>query len=273
MQEMQGGSVNQRWRERVHSFRPNDCIRTSEYDVAAIAQDAPVRAFVERHHYSGTYPAARFRFGLYRRGELAGVAVFSHPCSDRVLTSVFAGTPALAAVELGRFVLLDSVPGNGETWFLARCFEQLPQSGIVGVVSFSDPVARSTAQGLTVFSGHIGTIYQAHNAAYLGRGTARTLRLLPDGRVFSDRAIQKIRSGDKGWIYSAEQLQAWGAAPVEYETRREWLTEWLPRLTRTMRHPGNHKYAWGLQRHTRRSLASQAYPKKGFGKEQIEVCN
>ena len=62
--------------------------------------------------------------------------------------------------------------------------------GIAGVVSFSDPLARRTAAGDVVFGGHVGTIYQAHNAAYLGRGTARTLRLLPDGAVLSARALQ-----------------------------------------------------------------------------------
>ena len=31
----------------------------------------------------------------------------------------------LTTVELGRFVLLDSVAGNGETWFLARSFDIL----------------------------------------------------------------------------------------------------------------------------------------------------
>jgi hypothetical protein len=29
------------------------------------------------------------------------------------------------AATLGRIVLLDEVPGNGETWFVARCFELL----------------------------------------------------------------------------------------------------------------------------------------------------
>lgn len=51
-------------------------------------------------------PAPRHRIGHYRRGELVGVAVFSHPCSDAVLTNVF-DAPATLSVELGRFVLLD----------------------------------------------------------------------------------------------------------------------------------------------------------------------
>lgn len=145
----------QRWRERRDSYRPaGETIATHRYEVAALDSDVEAKAFVLAHHYSGTYPAARRRFGLHRGGALVGVAVFSHPCQDKVLTSVF-DLPALSAVELGRFVLLDDVEANGETWFLARCFEQLKREGLRGVVSFSDPLARTNAAGVRIFPGHI----------------------------------------------------------------------------------------------------------------------
>jgi hypothetical protein len=186
--------------------------------------------------------------------------VFSHPCNDLVLTRVFRCQPA-RAVELGRFVLLDSVPGNGETWFLSQCFTHLRRLDLVGVLTFSDPVPRRNVEGDIVVRGHLGTVFQAHNGVYLGRGTARTLRLLPNGRVLSDRAIQKIRSGEQGWKYAAAELEDFGAPPVG-EDRRAWLTEWLPRLTRPLPHPGNHRYAWPLNRLARRLLpAGLPYPK------------
>lgn len=261
--------TNQRWADRRASFRPAEPIRTSEYDVEPIGEDVVARAFVERHHYSGTYPAARERVGLFRGREhgaaqLVGVAIFSHPCNDRTLTNVFPGLPVLEAVELGRFVLLDSVPGNGETWFLARAFELLRARGIRGVVSFSDDIARTDVRGRAVFPGHLGTIYQAHNARYLERGTRRTLKLLPDATVFSARAMQKIRAGDRGWRYATEQLVKHGAAPIHPEAdrpeRMAWLHRWLPRLTRDLRHPGNLRYAWPLARRVELA-AGGAYPK------------
>jgi len=47
--------------------------------------------------YSGTTGAVRVRVGLYRHGELVGVAVFSHPCAGAVLTrtgwEVLTGVP------------------------------------------------------------------------------------------------------------------------------------------------------------------------------------
>lgn len=256
----------QRWRERRDTYRPpTETIRTRLYDVAPIVRDSVARTFVEAHHYSGTYPAARFRYGLYRLGHLVGVAVFSHPCNNRVLTNVFPGLPPLEAVELGRFVLLDEVPGNGETWFLARSFDHLRrETDVRGVVSFSDPVARKDAGGSAVFPGHIGTIYQAHNGRFLGRSTARVLRLLPDGTVFSARAASKIRAGSKGWRYASGRLVAFGAKPLEddasEERRRAWLRDWTGRLTRRLRHPGNLRYAWPLDRHVALPDGG-AYPK------------
>lgn len=258
--------MNQRWNEGQTSYRPaGEVIRTSEYDVAPILDNQVPKAFVEKHHYSGTYPAARFRYGMYHRGELAGVAVFSHPCSDKVLTKVFpvADDPT-QAVELGRFVLLDEVPGNGESWFLARAFEHLRSSGIVGVVSFSDPMPRTSISGDVVLPGHTGCIYQSVNGVYLGRGDARTLHILPDGRSFNHRAAQKIRKREQGWRYAAQQLEVHGAAPLtESMDAAEWLRTWLPRLTRPLRHRGNHKYAWAIDRAIRKHLPkSLPYPKQ-----------
>jgi hypothetical protein len=251
----------QRWRDRRGSYRhPGEVIDTSAHEVAPIAHDTTARAFVEQHHYSGSYPAARFRFGLYRGPELVGVAVFSHPVNNKTLTSVFPGE-ATDSVELGRFVLLDGVPGNGETWFLARCFAALRAEGLNGVVSFSDPLARTDASGNAIFGGHVGTIYQASNGVYLGRGTARTLRLLPSGRVLNDRAIQKVRARERGWRYVVADVVAAGA-PEPGDDLDGWLRMALPAVTRTFRHPGNHKYAWALARAARRALpASLPYPK------------
>lgn len=115
--------------------------------------------------------------------------------------------------------------------------------------------------GRRVFKGHLGTIYQAHNGTYLGRGTARLIKLLPNGAVLNDRTIQKIRKREQGWQYATELLVEAGAAPCR-DDPREWLAYWLPRVTRPVRHPGNHKYAWAVDRRWRPRLpAGLPYPK------------
>lgn len=243
---------NLRWRERRSRFRrPDEQIRRYQYDVGPIQGDRVVKAFVERHHYSGTYPAARMRFGLFRAGQLVGVAVFSHPTNEKTLTNVFGGD-AKDSLELGRFVLLDDVPGNGETFFLGQCLRTLRNEGYRGVVSFSDPVPRYRSNGEAVFPGHVGTIYQAGNAVFLGRGSPGRLYLLPDGRSLSRRAISKIRNNEQGRSYAAQQLVAVGADDPDrvvglfYESWEEWLAFWLARLTRNVYHPGNFRYGWSL---------------------------
>jgi hypothetical protein len=262
----------QRWRDRRDSYRPaGEPIRTADYEVEPMASDAEAKAFVEAHHYAASYPAARFRFGLRRHGDLVGVAVFSHPCRDEVLTNVFPGE-ARASVELGRLVLLDDVPANGESWMVARCFDVLRREGLGGVLSFSDPVPRARADGTVVKPGHVGTIYQALSGVFLGRATPRSLKLLPDGTVLSERAISKIRAGHRGWQYGSAALVRFGAEPLpadaEAEARMAWLGLWMPRLTRGLRHPGNFKYAWALDKAVRRDLERrhpaadrQPYPK------------
>lgn len=255
----------QRWREGRDSYRPaGEPIETRRYEVAEIRGDSEARAFVELHHYSRSYPAARFRFGLYRGAELAGVAVFSVPAREAALACL--PGERLERVELGRFVLLDDVEANGETWFLARAFDELRARGLRGVVSFSDPHPRRSLDGRVVFPGHVGTIYQAHNAVFLGRSKPRALRLWADGTALHPRAVAKLLSRDRGWRYVVDRLVEHGApSPLSLGADLDaWAREWLARLTTTVRHPGNLKYAWTLQRRDRRHLpASAPYPKRG----------
>ena len=57
----------QRWTlGREHRRPAGEVIRPSEYEVVELYDDATARAFVALHHYAASYPAARFRFGLYR---------------------------------------------------------------------------------------------------------------------------------------------------------------------------------------------------------------
>lgn len=224
-------------------------------------RDRDAKAFVVEHHYSGTFPAARRRLGLYRGEDLVGVAVFSVPAQPRCLHCVPGDDGS--RVELGRFVLLDDVPANGESWFLARCFEDLRGRGYTGVVAFSDPTARTSHAGDLVFPGHVGTIYQATNAAYLGRSKAEIRRMLPDGSVIHGRALAKIRRRDQGYRYAVGRLVQHGAEPLgDDEDAVAWVTRWCGHLTRPLRHPGNHKYAWVLGHpRAQRRLPAQPYPK------------
>lgn len=241
----------QRWRDRA-SYRyadPAERFDARRYEVREI-DDAAATRYVVDNHYLASYPAASRRLGLFRRDELVGVAVFSVPPQAAVLTNVFPGLePYRASVELGRFVLGDAEPGNSESWFLARCFgDFLYPAGVRGVVSFADPVPRLTSTGEKVHTGHLGWIYQGSNGVYTGRGTARTLDLLPDGRTLNPRTKQKIRAQERGHEGAERQLIALGArAPRAGERPSTWLDHALEDIgVRKLRHRGCHRYVFPL---------------------------
>lgn len=247
-------ALEQRWRDRRDSFRQRgDRFDPSAFRVEVISGDRTARAFVEAHHYSGSYPAARCRVGLYReqagwfRPELVGVAVFSVPMAQSVIPK-WAGVQAAEGVELGRFVLLDEVGFNGESWFLARALRALHAEipTVRAVVSFSDPLPRQTSAGIVVTPGHVGTIYQALNASYRGRTEGRSHYMTAEGRFLSPRAISKIRGGEAGWEYATRDLTASGAPPrLPGEEPAAWLARVLPLFSRVA-HPGNHAYTWTI---------------------------
>lgn len=150
---------------------------------------------------------------------------------------------------------------------VARAFAELRRRGYAGIVSFADPVPRTTVGGEVIFPGHIGRIYQASNAVFTGRASPRTKRLLPDGRVFDERAWSKIRARHTGWRYAVDQLVAAGAVPpMRTATAADlctWLKAELPRCTRPFRHRGNYRYLFGLHPAVRHKLqqVAQPYPK------------
>lgn len=268
----------QRYNDRHARLVPHDGRKVFDrraYDVEPIASDGAVRPFVEAHHYSASYPAARFRFGLYHRGALVGAAVFSQAMNEAATTNWLRG-PSVEHVEFGRFVLLGGVPAGAEGWMAARCYRALRREGITGVVTFADDTARRVGDR-TLFPGHIGTIYQATNAHFVSeRSRGRTLRLLPSGAVFSDRTLAKLRGGERGRVGAARQLvEAGAAAPsdaVLYDAHAlaRWAEAWVPRVTTPLRHPGNLRYLQPLRRGvlTDRAVRLEArYPKVRAGSQ------
>lgn len=255
--------MNQRWRSRKESYRPKgEPIDPGQFGVELI-EEKKAKAFITEHHYSQTYPAARLRVGLFRAGHgLVGVAIFSQPMNKRTLGRFAA---VQDGVELGRFVLLDNVEANGETWFLSRAFRLLrrekPQVEIC--ISYSDPLPRTAEDGTVVKPGHFGTIYQAFNAGFFGRARAENLVLDPAGRVISRRSISKIRNDEKGAAYVYDQLIRAGAPR---RRRGEGGKEYIQRALadgpfRRLRHPGNLSYAWPLKKGVKLLPEPQPYPK------------
>lgn len=255
--------VCQRWRNHRSSYRPaREPIDPSKFGVEPIERDRDARAFVVAHHYSASYPAARFRAGLFRQAhrfakrELVGVAVFSVPAQSRAIPC-WLEVPGPEGVELGRFVLLDDVRSNAETWFLARALRQLREElpEVRRVLSYSDPAER-VVDGVVVKRGHVGTIYRAANASHLGRSKVETEQVSPRGVVVSRRALSKIRNDERGAGAAVRRLVALGGPERQaHEPGRLYVERALREGGfRPHRHPGKHVFAFGLYRGERRAV-------------------
>jgi hypothetical protein len=271
----------QRWEFNRCSFRPaGEIARVGQYFAEAIPEKV-AKAFVQTHHYSGSMPATILNVGLFRhqpfdKERLVGVASFSVPCNNHVVPA-YTGLPAAQGIELGRFVLRQSEPGNAESHFLGQAFRVLKEHKphIKAVVSYSDPIPRTLITGEVIKPGHIGGIYQSFNGRYVGRSSRRTLLLTESGTVISERTLTKIRKQEKGWLYAERQLVEAGAAK---RPTSEDPGDWLARVLndpatplRRLRHPGNHCYAWPLgsqleRKFLRREFApSLPYPRLYLG--------
>lgn len=249
------GDGCQRWLHRRARYRPPGEPFDPRCCGVALIDESTAKPWVIEHHYSGSYPAARLRVGLFfkerhGREQLGGVAVFSVPMNQEVVPS-YLGMPASAGVELGRFVLLDHeiLAANAESWFLARAFRLARRElAAAGVVAYCDPVPRVDQSGAIVKRGHTGTIYSAHNGRYAGRSSPRTLTVLPSGQVISERTLSKLRTDDVGAAY-AERLLVDAGCPRR--PAGEPAAVYLSGLReggvlRRLRHPGNLVFTWSF---------------------------
>lgn len=238
-------TVSQRWQGGRTSYKPpGPPFVPAIHEVAFIDRTA-ARRFTLEHHYADTVPAWVYSVGLWRRGALVGVAMFSQPAAQAVLDILPDGRES--GTELGRLVLTPEVETNGETWFIKRAFALAHRHGYEHVMSYADPLERTTSDGTLVKPGHVGLIYQAHNGIYTGRGRGRPLWLLPSGQVLNERSISKSKAGHRGASTAIGKLVQFGAPrPGDGDDVAAWVAEWVPRLCRRVSHPGNYRYVWPL---------------------------
>jgi hypothetical protein len=137
----------------------------------------------------------------------------------------------------------------------AGCSASPPLTGLRGLVAFSDPQPRIVA-GIPLLPGHIGHIYRVTAGRYLGRGTRRTITVLPDGTVLTARAQSKVYRGERGAMGVHARLCRLGARPLTEMaagytrtgtdlTPAAWLALALDQIgARKVRHLGCHRFVW-----------------------------
>lgn len=272
---------SQRWRARRTLFRQNkEIIDPKIHSVDVISCMKEAKPFVLEHHYSGSFPATRLSCGLFRNSDegskLVGIASFSVSMNPSA-GGKYTGLSGNSSVELGRLVLLDEVESNGESWFVSKAFSLLrcEKPEIEAVYAYSDPVPRFDQTGNLLMPGHIGEVYQALSAECRGRSVPRTQFKTPDGMVFNERTLSKIRLNESGAEYATSQLLETGVSSVRsHENPREWIE----RLINTGeiqkdKHPGNWVYTFGLTKKAKalsRKIPTHERPRKtGYSSKDV----
>ena len=158
--------LSMRWHHAHNRYRPSlETINPAHYTVEVIGEST-AKAYICREHYSHQYPPARLRVGLFHKTpsspeRLVGACVFSVPIQPAAIPA-YSHQPSSTGIKLGRLMLSEEVPGNGESFFIARALrlfhQALPEIRVL--ISYSDPVSR-IINGETVKRGHVGCSYAA----------------------------------------------------------------------------------------------------------------
>lgn len=255
-------NFTQRWRERKALFLQKQIFfNPRRHEIEKIPTKLAAN-WIVKHHYLGSFPSATICFGIFRGGELSGVAVFGTAQHKNTIPNVFGAAHSKDCLLLQRFALLDALEFNAESYFLARVRALLKREGYCGILTMSDETPKTDAFGNIIFPGHIGTIFKSDNAVYLGRTSKSNEYLFADGVVLSNRSFSKLVNDESGWNYVAQKFESYGAngCPQSADKRREWGFYWRERLTRKQRNSGKLRYAWSL--HPKVALPkSLPYPK------------
>ncbi|MDP3615309.1 MAG: hypothetical protein Q8R98_26015 [Rubrivivax sp.] len=259
---------SQRWRDRRASFLlPDSVIDPSEYAVDVISK-SDAASFVADHHYLRTCPPGVMAVGLFRNSKpssrLVGVTLFSNPMNAAAIP-LHTGLPATAGVELGRLVLLDEVATNGESFLLSRAFKLLRRSRpqLEAITAYSDPTPRFAPDGTLTHKGHVGHCYTALMGprCYRGQRPKRRVLITPDGQVFPDRTLSKIRNSERGSAYATDALLRLGAPRPTSADLRAWVADLISAGFLAQRWAaGVHAYSFPLTRAARRAAAHLPSP-------------
>jgi len=140
-----------------------------------------VKDFVEKWHYSqsinGVNSTLCFRVVL--RGAVVGAAIFGAPGMPQVAAK-YSNSGKYHLLELRRFVMIDDLPPNNESYVLARMLKMCKDAGIDRILSYADPSF-----------GHQGIIYQATGFKNLGTTGARN-DVVWNGKKYPRRNLGQV---------------------------------------------------------------------------------
>lgn len=182
------------------------------------AKDA--RAFVEKHHYSGTtVNNSTLHLGVFLKGFLGGVMQFGCPIDKRKVIGLVEGTAWNGFLELNRMAFSDLLPRNSESRALSVAFRIIKKNypHIEWILSFSDGCSCGD-----------GTIYRASGFVLTQIRENKTIWVAPDGKRHSDLGLRLSKTtmtkgkhlAESGGASSMKRFADMGYRPLEgYQLR------------------------------------------------------
>lgn len=161
------------------------------------------RAFVERHHYSGsTVQNSWLHLGAFLDGRLGGVMQFGSPLAKKKVIGLVRDTAWDGMVELNRMAFADWMPRNGESRSIAIAARIIRKAypSIEWILSFADGTQCGD-----------GTIYRASGFLLTQINPNKTLLELPSGEIVADVTMNVNRKRYPGGASAAKKA---GAKPL-----------------------------------------------------------
>lgn len=210
--------------------------------------------FIAKNHYTGSVRFARLTVGLFNEDEeLCGVIMYASPAQAATIPC-YLGIEQKYGVELSRLILKEGLGRNSASWFISQAnkFLKLEMPFIKGIVTYADPFTLTDCIGNVTKTGHLGHVYQATNATYLGKTTPKYILVDKSGVVFNQRGLSKITCPKQGRGVERHVRKVLGIARrKETVDVKVWLndsiTEAISNGTlRKIKHPGLHVYGYDL---------------------------
>jgi len=179
-----------------------------------------VRDFIVEHHYShqikGITPFLSFEV-VHKENyqKQLGAAIFGIPGQmnterkwGEYVGSKQTNRPGVVAIELRRFVLLDELPKNSESYVLAQMLQRLEVLGVERIISYADPNEKRPEHD---DGEHTGLIYSAtgfHLISQVGRVSSLMMErdFEMEGKVFKKGTRIPSRNLDQYKNYRSDGL-------------------------------------------------------------------
>lgn len=161
--------------------------------VVSYASAKDVEEFCRRWHYTNTGGSNLWNYGLWDGVTLVGVISYNLPTMP-ACKAFFGPEKWEWVIHMGRLVCADNAPKNVESRLIANSFRLL---------KIDRPQARAVITYAAAGVGHIGYVYQATNAFYLGTTAADRYLIDDKGRRRSPRSRPDSKNGSEKERYEA----------------------------------------------------------------------